>query len=226
MGNTQSNFLESLPVEAVTALGVCGVHINKGVYWGLIGTETWDEVEENLLEEAEQPDLLNSIKLGDKTLVVAVPNILLGTIAHIAPEKAQDFSEKMNDLNYKARGRLYSRLMAVVKHVVDTGQVNQKLLLGMYSNNMGDYVTYGSVGKERRVSAFQCTFEDFVEVIPHVLEKFNQVPLTVGFELQDGGVVTVEELLGYLATTKGEGLRMTTSNGGNGLLAVLVIKRG
>lgn len=226
MGNQQSNFLESLPVEAVTALGICGVHINKGVYWGLIGTDTWEEVEENLLVEAEQPDLLNAIKLKDKTLVVAVPNILLGTIAHIAPEKAQDFSEKMGDLNYKARGRLYSRLMAAVKHVVDTGQVSQKLLLGMYSNNVGDYVTYGSVGKERRVSAFQCTFEDFVEVMVHVLGNFKQVPLTVGIELQDGGLVLVDELLDYLSSAKGEGLRMTTSNGDNGVLVVLVINRG
>lgn len=226
MGNQQSNFLESLPVEAVTALGVCGVHINKGVYWGLIDSETWEEVEENLLEEAEQPELFNSIKVGNRTMVVAVPDILLGTISHVAPKKAQDFSEKMNDLNYKARGRLYSRMVAAVRHVVDTGQVAQKLLIGLYSNNVTDYLTYGSQGKERRVSAFQCTFEDFVEIIPHVLEKFSQVPLTVGFELQDGNIVTTEELLGYLATTKGEELRMATSNGDNGLLAVLVIKRG
>lgn len=226
MGTKVEKFLESLPPEAVTALGVCGSNLSKGIYWGLIDSDDWVEIEEDLLEDAEQPDLLNSIVLGKKTMVVAVPSILLGTVAIHAPGKAQEFSEKMSDLNDKARKRLYSRLYAIVQHVVDTGQITQKLLLGLYSNNLGDYVTYGSAGKERRVLGFQCTFEDVVEVIPYILGMFKDVPLSVGFEAQDGSIVPVEELLEYLNTTKGSELKMTTSNGDNGVLAVLVITRG
>lgn len=226
MEEKMNEILAELPDEVTLALALCGGSIGKGCYWGIVDAEDWEEEYSECIADSEHPNLLDTIDLGKKVLVVADTNLLLGGISMISSDMADKMAGKMEVLNEKARARLYSRLGAIIKHVVDTGQVSQKLLLGLYSNNMGDYLSYGKAGQERRVLGYQCTFNDFVELIPYVLNMFPQVPLHIGFELQDGSTVLYDELLEYLDKTKGRELRVSASNGDNGILSVLVISRG
>lgn len=226
MEDKMNEVLAKLPGEVTMALALCGGSVRKGCYWGIVDAEEWEDEYKECLEDSEQPDLLSTINLGKKVLVVADTRLLLGGISVISSATADNLAGKMEELNSKARTRLYSRLSAIIKHVVDTGQISQKLLLGLYSTNMGDYLTYGHPGQEKRVLGYQCTFEDLVELVPYITEGYANTPLHIGFELQDGSMLLYDELLDYLDKTEGRDLRVASSNGDNGILVVLVISRG
>lgn len=227
MATDIQNVMSSLPVEVVTALAICGENLRKGCYWGVVDKDDWLDYEQEVRENGQQPDLLTPTYLvGNKVLLEANPSLLLGGISLIPEIDTDEISASMEELSNNARKTLCTRMLSTFKHFIDTGQVSKKIRFGMYSNNLGDYLTYGRGEKEIRLFGYQCTLVDVIEVLKYVQDYYQSFTVNAGFELLDGSVVALDEVLGYLDYNQGNGLKIAATNGDNGVIGMLVLTRG